>query len=101
MALTLQAVNIASIVEREAVIDEERPLIAAVYINRFLQPDIDIETLRIDTGFELSTPHEGRLPRTWIAALRNHTMASLAGSTGVEEAVLWAMRCAFSELSAA
>lgn len=34
-----QAVNVASIVEREAVIDEERPLIAAVYINRFLQPD--------------------------------------------------------------
>lgn len=34
-----QAVTIASIVEREAVIDEERPLIAAVYINRFLNAD--------------------------------------------------------------
>jgi len=34
-----QAVIIASIVEREAVIDEERPLIAAAYRNRFLQPD--------------------------------------------------------------
>ena len=34
-----QAVIIASIVEREAVIDEERPLIAAAYINRFQQPD--------------------------------------------------------------
>ena len=34
-----EAITIASIVEREAVIDEERPLIAAVYTKRFLEPD--------------------------------------------------------------
>jgi UPF0755 protein len=33
------AVTIASIVEREAVLDEERPLIAGVYINRIKNPD--------------------------------------------------------------
>lgn len=54
-----------------------------VLFNRFLQPDVDTETMRMDAGFDHSSPHEGRLPRTWIAALRNHTTASLAGSTGV------------------
>lgn len=34
-----EAVIIASIVEREAVLPQERPLIAAVYIKRFLEPD--------------------------------------------------------------
>jgi len=57
-----------------------------VLFNRFLQPDIDVETLEVNQGWELSTPHEGRLPRTWIAALRHHTTASLAGSTGVDTA---------------
>lgn len=57
-----------------------------VLFNRFLQPDVNPETLGMDSAFDLSTTHEGRLPRTWIAALRNHTNASLAGSTGVETA---------------
>jgi dihydroorotate dehydrogenase (fumarate) len=56
-----------------------------VLFNRFLHPDIDPETLTTTTGFGLSSPSEGRLPRTWIAHLAGRLRASLAGSTGVED----------------
>jgi dihydroorotate dehydrogenase (fumarate) len=56
-----------------------------VLFNRFLQPDVDIETLEATTTWALSTPDEGRLPRTWIAALRHHTDVSLAATTGVAD----------------
>jgi dihydroorotate dehydrogenase (fumarate) len=57
-----------------------------VLFNRFLQPDIDPESLSVTGGFGLSSPAEGRLPRAWIAALAGRVQASLAASTGVEDA---------------
>lgn len=57
-----------------------------VLFNRFIQPDIDIETVSVESGVELSSTFEARLPRTWIAALRGRVRASLAGTTGVETA---------------
>ena len=57
-----------------------------VLFNRFLQPDVDIETLTVKPSVALSSRFEGRLPRTWIAALARHTRASLAATSGVEEA---------------
>ncbi len=57
-----------------------------VLFNRFLQPEVDIETLTVKPSVALSTRFEGRLPRTWIAALARHTPASLAATSGVEEA---------------
>jgi dihydroorotate dehydrogenase (fumarate) len=56
-----------------------------VLFNRFLQPDIDPETLAVVSGVGLSSPAEARLPRTWIALLRGRVRASLAATTGVEE----------------
>lgn len=57
-----------------------------VLFNRFLQPDIDPETLSIAPQIGLSSPAEARLPRTWIALLHGRVQASLAATTGVETA---------------
>jgi dihydroorotate dehydrogenase (fumarate) len=55
-----------------------------VLFNRYLQPDIDPDTVPVVPTLELSAPAEGRLPRTWIALLRRRVRASLAATTGVE-----------------
>jgi dihydroorotate dehydrogenase (fumarate) len=57
-----------------------------VLFNRFLQPDIDPETLTVTVRPGLSAQAEGRLPRTWIALLAGRVRASLAATTGVETA---------------
>jgi dihydroorotate dehydrogenase (fumarate) len=57
-----------------------------VLFNRFMQPDIDPESLGVTAAFGLSSPAEGRLPRAWIALLAGRLKASLAASTGVEDA---------------
>ena len=55
-----------------------------VLFNRFLQPDIDIETLEVHPAVSLSAPNEAGLARTWVAILRGRVQASLAATTGVE-----------------
>ena len=57
-----------------------------VLFNRFLQPDIDLETLAVDPTLHLSTPDELRLPLRWIALLRDAIDASLAATSGVHTA---------------
>lgn len=57
-----------------------------VLFNRFLQPDVDIDRISIESGVSLSAPNEGRLPRTWIAVLHERVAASLAATTGVDTA---------------
>jgi dihydroorotate dehydrogenase (fumarate) len=57
-----------------------------VLFNRFMQPDIDPETLAVTAGVQLSSRAEARMPRSWIALLRGQVTASLAATTGVEDA---------------
>jgi dihydroorotate dehydrogenase (fumarate) len=51
-----------------------------------MQPDIDLETLAVTAGIQLSSPAEARLPRAWIGLLSGRVRASLAATTGVEDA---------------
>ena len=56
-----------------------------VLFNRFYQPDVDIDTLRVVPRVELSNPSELRLPLRWLAILRPFlaSRASLAATTGI------------------
>ena len=54
-----------------------------VLFNRFYQPDIDLEELKLKPNVLLSTPQALRLPLTWIGILYARVRASLAATSGV------------------
>ena len=56
---------------------------AIVLFNRFLEPDIDLETLQVSPNLVLSSRHELRLALRWIAILRDQTDISIAATGGV------------------
>ncbi len=55
-----------------------------VMFNRFLQPDIDLETMTVKPELHLSGTEEMRLPLRWIAILRGRVPLSLAATSGVQ-----------------
>ncbi len=57
-----------------------------VLFNRFLQPDLDIETLEVVPNLQLSTPSELRLPLRWVAILYGRIAPDLALTSGVHSA---------------
>lgn len=57
---------------------------SAVLFNRFLQPEIDIDTLSTEARLELSHRSEQRLPLRWIGLLHGRVALDLAASTGIE-----------------
>ena len=51
--------------------------------NRFYQPDIDLETLKVTPCLQLSTSAEARLAMRWIAILHGRVQLSLAATGGI------------------
>jgi len=54
-----------------------------VLFNRFIQPDLDIEKMEVDSTLRLSTSAELLLPLRWMALLYGRINADLALTTGV------------------
>lgn len=54
--------------------------------NRFFQPDIDLETLKVIDRVQLSTSADALLAMRWIAILRGSTRITLAATGGVHTA---------------
>ena len=58
-----------------------------VIFNRFIQPDIDIEKMEVDSTLKLSTSDELLLPLRWAAILYGRVEADLAITSGVHTGV--------------
>ncbi len=57
-----------------------------VLFNRFLEPDINLETLEIDPKLEFSSASEMRLPLHWTAILYSRVNSSICAGRGVKNA---------------
>jgi len=57
-----------------------------VLFNRFLEPDIDLDSLEFVPDLVLSQRYEVRLPLRWIAILRDQVQCSLAATSGIHDA---------------
>ncbi|HXF62095.1 MAG TPA: dihydroorotate dehydrogenase-like protein [Caldilineaceae bacterium] len=58
-----------------------------VVFNRFYQPDLDLEELRVVPNLVLSSVHELRLPLRWVAILHGRVPVDLAITSGVHSHV--------------
>lgn len=54
-----------------------------VLFNRYLDPEIDLEKLRVQPFLALSTPSESRLVLRWLGVLRDQLQCSLAATSGI------------------
>jgi dihydroorotate dehydrogenase (fumarate) len=54
-----------------------------VLFNRFFDPDIDVETMKMTGGLSLSGPYEQRHSLRWVGILYGRTRCELCSSTGI------------------
>ena len=54
-----------------------------ILFNRYLEPDLDLQSMAVVPQLELSRPSELRVPLRWIAILRDQLSISLAASSGI------------------
>jgi dihydroorotate dehydrogenase (fumarate) len=71
-----------------SIVDMARRLVEAgadalVIFNRFYQPDIDLETLRVEPNLVLSSPVDLRLVLHWLAILSSRVGCQLAATSGI------------------
>lgn len=64
---------------------EARGAASVVLFNRFLQPDIDIDTESSKCEMTMSSPQEMRLPLRWVALLHGNVSIDIAANTGVSD----------------
>ncbi len=57
-----------------------------ILFNRFMQPDIDLDSMQVNPQLVLSTNLEMKLPLRWIAILHGRINASLAATSGIHTA---------------
>jgi len=78
MKLTSQFSSVGNVVNKL----QQAGANGAVLFNRFYQPDIDLETLKLKPKIDLSNPIESLLRIRWIALLRGRVDLSLAATGG-------------------
>ena len=64
----------------------QRGLDGLVLFNRFTQPDIDIDAMKLKTTFSFSSGDEMHLPLRWVALMSHYLPYDLCASTGVKSA---------------
>ena len=79
--LGAQFTNLTNFVPRLAAAGAD----GVVLFNRYLEPDLDLELMRLTPELVFSSRHEIRLPLRWIAILRDQTPMSIAATSGVHE----------------